>query len=305
MHRRSALAQLDQTAERASEVGDFEYAHYARFLKAAFGALAGEPIQEAEHQLQDLVNHVRRVGHWYPEPSLFLQAYRSLLQDRFASGLIEEDLKQSEAQLALHEESAEPYVRTAWVMVLSLHGRWEEAFAQSEKLGDRLFRVVPYIHVADHTFYRGLAAAGLATAAHGRERWRYVRALRQALIRLERWSRGGPDFKHMLLILQGENARLRGDLRRALLRYEEARKKADEQEFTHHSALAEERRGRLLLAKGRLAEAAAALARASWSYREWGWEARAAALETERNGLLQGRLALLRTAGHRSGPDRQ
>src|SRR4029077_10584995 len=110
--------------------------------------------------------------------------------------------------------------RTAWLMVLCVYGRWDLAFAQSEALGERLFSLVPYIHVADHCLYRGLAAAALAGNARGATRRRYRRALGDSLRRLRRWAKGGPDFAHMVHLLEAEQARLAGNPRRARALYE-------------------------------------------------------------------------------------
>jgi hypothetical protein len=239
-------------------------------------------VVSAERALSELTESLRRAGHLYPEPSLFVRPYRLLAAPDLAELPFEREILTSEAEIASQGGSAEPYVRTVWLMVLCVYGRFDLAFAQSEKLADQLFDLVPLVHVADHTFFRGLAAADLATSARGKERRRYHRVLRDALRRTERWSRSGPDFAPMVALLGAEHMRLRGEVRVAHARFEDAAQRAEQQEYLHLVALAHERRARMLAHRRRDTEAADALAQAIVRYRKWGCEAKALALKRER-----------------------
>jgi hypothetical protein len=152
-------------------------------------------------------------------------------------------------------------------------------------MSDRLFRAVPFVHLADHTFYRGLAAAELATRSRGHTRRAQRRALRESLRRLRTWAKAGPDFVHMSQLLEAETARLAGQVARARALYEQAVQRARQQEFPHHAALGHERRALMLLELRRGTEAAAALKEASGLYRHWGAEDKAEALSHERRKL--------------------
>ena len=175
-----------------------------------------------------------------------------------------------------HPSSAEAYVRTCWLMVLCIFERHDLAFAQSEALGERLFRIAPLVHVADHTFYRGIAAAALAEGAPRHRATRHRRVLHHSLRLLQRWARNGPDFVHMALLLEAERARLRGRHGVARLAYERAAEQARQQQFPHHAALAHERRAGMLGELRRETEASAALESAAGLYHEWGAAAKVA-----------------------------
>jgi hypothetical protein len=142
-------------------------------------------------------------------------------------------------------------------------------------------RITPFVHVADYTFYRGLAAAALADAAQGRARRRYTRDLVRSLRRLHHWAAGGPDFLHMATVLEAERARLRRDFAGADRLYELATTVARKQGFPHHGALAQERRARGLVELRRESEAARAFKDAIRLYRAWGAAPKAALLEEE------------------------
>jgi hypothetical protein len=208
--------------------------------------------------------------------------YRLLLLD-VDDPALERHVAESDVWIESHPSSADPYIRTLWLLVLCVHGRYDLALEQSDALGDRLYRIVPFVHVADHVFLRGFAAAALATSESGKDPRRWMRALRESLRRLRGWARSGPDFVHMVLLLEAECARHRGSVESARLLYQQAAVQARKQSFLHHAALIHERRGSLLLGLRRYTESESAIADAVALYREWGALPKANALAGERN----------------------
>jgi len=285
MRRRAALAQLDRIATTLLELGDREFYYYTSFLKTAFLAFAGDPVEATHRALAELSQSIRRAGHRYPEPELFLRPYSLLISQLGYPLAIEEELRTSEAEVAAERGTSGPYVRTAWLLVLSIYNRWDLAFAQSEILHRRILSIVPFVHVAHHTFYRGLAAAVLAADERGRARRRKQRVVRECLRRLRRWQLAGPDFVHMTLMLEAEQQALAGAWKRAAAMYTASAKAAAEAEFPHHEALAHERCARLYIRFRRTMEASAPLARSVKSYGRWGCRAKAEALAEEFDAL--------------------
>jgi hypothetical protein len=282
--RRQALAAMDRICESLREMGDLEYAYYSRFLTLAYAGLGGESVVDIEARFRELADAVRRSGQRYPEPERCHAAYRFLLGGDDAE--LEPALVESDAWIAANGGSADVYIRTFWMLVLCVRGRHEAALAQSERVWRHLFRTVPYVQVADHTFLRGLASAALATQARGGQRRRHVGDLADCLKRVKRWARHGPDFAHMQTFLEAEQARLRGDANAARALYDRAAQGAREQEYLHHAALACERRGRMLAAMRRETEAGASLREAIALYARWGSQTKADALEHERRTLV-------------------
>jgi histidine kinase len=267
MRRRQAIAPLDQITESMREVGDLEYASYAQFLKVIYGALAGQTVAATEEAFLQLVAGVQRRGHRYPEPERCYRAYH-LLGDGDSS--LELELRESDAWIETNQGSAESYIRTLWMMVLCIYDRHDLAFEQSEKIGKRLFEVVPYVHVADHTFYRGLSAAMLARSSRGRLRRRHVKELRQCVRRLRRWAKSGPDFGHMATLLEAERSWLQGRAETARSLYQQAARLAQKQEYVHHAALACDLHAKALSQQRRETEASAMLREACAFYEAWG-----------------------------------
>ena len=283
MRRREALEPLEDTWERIRELGDSEYAYYARFMYIYYRAIAGDPLGDTEERLRDLVALVERTVHLYRAPRGCLDAFVTLREGDVDE--LERCMAEREPELAA-DTSGEPYRRTAWLIVLSIFDRQQLAFAQSEALGERLFHVSPYVHIADHLLHRGIAAAALADARRGSAR-SFRRVLQRCRKTLQRYARDGPDFRHMALLLDAERARLARDVTLAQALYQRSAQRAVQQAFPHHAALAHERRGRMLLEHGRVTEAATAYAEALGHYREWGADAKVRALDRERGALLR------------------
>jgi len=272
--RRKELHALTHVAERSRELGDSEFAFYAELNQNIYLALGGETVPTVCERLWALADGVRRRGQNYPEAAHCHQLYRSLLLDPQGAANLESCVRELERSVARIPPSGAVYYRTLCMQVLCIHGREDLAFEQSERVFGDLFRVVPYLHVADHVLYRGLAAAELIRRARGPDRRTYKRALRQSLRLLRRWSGWGPDFQHMLGLLEAEGRALRNDVRAASRRYDDAARRAQEQGFVHHAALAFERKSQLLGSHRRNSEAAIAMREASTLYQRWGCQAK-------------------------------
>ncbi len=284
--RRQALAPMDRVAESMRENGDIEYAYYGRFMRIAYGALAGDPVAEAEQAFRELADAVRRSGERYPEPEGCHRVYRLLLDPDPAS--LDAELAESDSWIGADGGSAEVYIRTFWMLLFCVHGRFERALEQSEQVHRRMYQIAPYVQVADHTFLRGVAAAVVATPLRGSARRRALHSLAGCVRRLHAWSQHGPDFVHMEMLLRAEQARLAGDSNRARALYDKAAQRAKEQDYIHHAALACERRGRMLGALRRETEAGASLRESIALYAKWGAAPKAEALERERRALVEG-----------------
>jgi tRNA A-37 threonylcarbamoyl transferase component Bud32 len=284
MRRRHALASMDRTAQVVSEVGDREFEYYARFLTLLFRGLGGDPIPQIAQLMEQLAGSVGRSGHWYPQPEAVHGVYNLLTED-VDDAEVERRLAASEAWMASNS-GTEIFIRTAWLLVLCVRGRHDIALAQSDVIASTLFRVTPYVHVADHTFLRGLCSAALAAPARGARRRQLRRDLDRSLRRLQTWAKGGPDFIPMQVLLEAETARLDANAQGARVLYERAAQAAAEQEFPHVAAFAYERHARMLIGARRETEAAGVLKDAIAWYRRWGAAPKVEALVQERQRLL-------------------
>jgi tetratricopeptide (TPR) repeat protein len=287
MRRRQAIAPLERIAEASQELGDPEFAHYARFLYRILLAFAGDPVRETRKHLEQIASRVRGAEQFFPEAARCFESW-ALLGARPDSGPTLDAAIERVDALFETDVVGSTYSHTLSMLVLSVYGRHAAVFERSERVIGLLFRVSPFVHVADHLLYRGLAAAALASSARGWTRWSYARSLRRSLRYLRRRAQDGPDFVHMASFLEAELARLRKDATRARACYEQAVQRARQQAFPHHAALAQERRASLLQSLRRESEAQTALEDAIAIYREWGAEHKVKLLSAELKGPMRG-----------------
>jgi len=286
--RRSCIRPLPRLGEVLREIGDPEFAYYADFQHAIHSALAGVPVSETLTLFDRIIERVRRSGHHYPNPEGSRRAYH-LLDIEDASKLdLDAETEGARAWFEAHPGSAQTPIRTLWLLVLVVYRREDLAFAQSEALGRDGFRVLPFVHLADHTLYRGLAAGRLARSSDDRKRRRgYLTELERAHKRLRHFASYGPDMIHMALLLEAERTAVTGAVERAVQQYEAAARAALQHEFPHNAALAYERRARLLASRNRSTDAERALNEAAALYASWGARAKARLVRREQQEVIE------------------
>ncbi len=281
--RHAALAPLEAIAESQREAGDVEWANYSSFLGLVLGGLAGRPVRATADRLGELVARVWRANHIYLEPLCCHLPYSLLIEPNVGTIDFAGRIAAGEDAMARGGRNAESFGRSVWLMVLCVYGRFDLAFSVSEAFYADLFKVLGLIHVADHVFYRGLAAGAMAVDETGVLRRRHLRALEEAQRRVARWirRRRTPDLVHMQLMLDAERHGLRGRLSRARSLYERALAGAIRQGYPHHAALAAERLAALLDRHNLRSAAAIARFDAAARYRAWGCTAKSDLLEQD------------------------
>lgn len=127
--------------------------------------------------------------------------------------------------------------------------------------------------------------------ARGRERDEAVGRLEDHRAKLEDLvaGGGGVNFQHKLLLVQGEQARLTGDVERAAAAYEEAIRLAAQGGFVADQALANEIAARFYLDRQMEKVAAVYLADARYGYEKWGATAKVAHIDRDFGALLRPR----------------
>jgi len=265
--RRSVLAPLARLAQRLHEAGEVEYATNALYWRCVPLALSGLPLDETLREFEGLP---RWLGMDRPaQAERLAEPFRRLAAPGSRSP--EDPLPHIEQLLAEFEgSSACPPFVTMWMLYLCVFSRFEDALRISEPVRELVFDVHSTPHVADYTFYRGLAAGVVAQRASGAPRRRLRRVLWGSIRQLEVWARHGPDFVHMALLLRAESQALRGRDTQALHDYRMAATRAAQVEYPHHAALAHERRATLLLTQRRQTAADAERVSAHARYQDWG-----------------------------------
>ncbi len=269
--RREVLEPLREASEHMLERGDLEYAYYASLQCLSYTALCGDSLGSLEQKWIALgARHLR--------PTAAATAVLRELQNP------EADVTWLREQVGALQLSNYPTSDGAmqpwafWLGVLCLLGSYEEVCAVRDAVDEHLQHVGCMLsQVVDGEFFSGIARGASAGSSLWSRRLA-CRKLRRHLRRVEVWAREGPDFRHMVLGLEAELARLRRKPRAALERYASAARAAELRGYNHHAALLLDRSARLLAELGRPKEAARQLDHSIQLYQQWGAEALAAGL---------------------------
>jgi len=147
-------------------------------------------------------------------------------------------------------------------------------------------------------FYSALVRIRLASRLSGKEREDALRPVGHCLRLMRIWSESVPStFQHKHDLIMAELARLDGDLKKALVSYEEAINGAATNGFTHEEAMANELFARFWTELGNDRFAGLLMREALSLYQKWGAAAKASLLTQSYPNLLTGRSILVDLPG--------
>ena len=155
--------------------------------------------------------------------------------------------------------------------MLFLYGEMElalESALKAEKHRSYTFSLMMY---PDHFFFLFLTLAGNWPSFDGKEKETYRSTMDECLENMAAWAGHCPEnYGHRLLLMKAENARLSGDDETAMSFYDRAVQAAEQNEYDHHTALANELAGTYFLEKGWTRAARGYLMDARHGYLHWG-----------------------------------
>ena len=265
--RPNSFEPLLRAAVRSLERGDLEYAYLALNLRAALIGLSGRPLAQLDRAIAKAKEILR--GDPHGQLGRLEMAYGHMREEPA-------DLEQVRRELVGAHDLLF-YELVHWLPKLCILGLYREAYDTCERLRrERATGTTP----VDLCFYRGLSAAVLASRSTRRSQRRpYRRALRTSLRRIRRWAGHGPDYVHMLRLLEAEQSRLRGQRVQAETLYQQAGERAQSSGYLHHAGLAQERRASLLVETRRHMAARDVLGAAARLYEAYGATCKVAEME--------------------------
>ena len=284
---------IERARRLALQVGDHQYVNYAIIggisLKFSRGTKLAEFLEHCDEH-EAFILHSRDVfpieshrmwkncalalsGATSPKHSLNNDAY-----DEKAA----EDRYRKTGNLTLLS-----YQLTLRLQLLCIFGLYDEAFALSEH-GEAVIDSAPgYITVAEHYFYRGLAATSLL-ALRPRER-RLRKVAHRCLKRLDLFASNGPaNFGSRATLLRARLAGAAGDVANALRLYSRAVEMAEHANSWQLIGLANEGAGTLCQTDGHQRLAVWYFEAARAAYAKWGARAKVSALDNAYGHLFSG-----------------
>jgi len=272
----TSLELLRSSLQLALDCGDVQYANYS-ILQILFLRLArGDDLGEMEQECQRYEHFIEQTSDWFAVSSYRVRRqYVLALKNRTSNGWSLTDSGYDEQSALAAFETAGNLTAWSYYLIVKLQltflfGQLDEArrFAQASEAQIRA--VLNQIVVAEHYFYSALTSVALLRQARGRGRdlWR---ALNRARAKLRRWARHCPEnFSPHHLLVEAEFMSLKGRPYATERAYETALAGAQQHNFRHIEALANELAGEFYLTSERRNVAKAYLHEARKGYARWG-----------------------------------
>ncbi|MFT3773201.1 MAG: ATP-binding protein [Minicystis sp.] len=274
---RRALAERAFTA--ALEVGDLTFACYAGANLISSLLVKGDRLEDVFRESERALAFAREAKFGMMERAVVVQQQliRSLrgLTERFGSfddaGF---DEAAHEAYLARQETNMA--IAVCWYFVWKaaarfMSGDYEEAIRSAEKAKALLWSCPSFDEVSECHYFGALALASRYHEAPPEERAGLVAALRAHQQQFRVWAEGCPEtFFHKYALVSAEIARIEGDSREAVQRYEQAIRAAHENGFVQNEGIAFELAARFYRAHGFDLIAGTYLREARACYLRWG-----------------------------------
>ncbi|WP_437893687.1 AAA family ATPase [Sorangium sp. So ce124] len=285
----------------AVESGDMRMACFNCVWAPLFPLLAGEPLEDVLHEVEERSRFVRKAGYEFTHG--VLASARALIQTlrgrpvRF-SKLDGSELDRQAFEAGLDEgdmRGARGLHYSMKARALFILGSHDEALAAATRvIVDHPFKREPYALIAENCYFHALALAALADEGARGARRSPAQELPKGLLDGERqlgaWAASCPDnFLHKHALVRAEIARLLGNEPEAIRLYEQAISSARENGFVQQEAIACELAARFYRNRGLSTPADAYLRDARAAYFRWGAHAKVEQLDQRYPFLVERR----------------
>ncbi len=299
---RETLECLDRGYQASLAAGELTYLSYTAAMIGAHKMGLGEELGELGREVDRYGVLLRRTGEAFCTAmnNVTRWAIQSLTARAESPGgrcdeITEERALRDEIG-ARGMEMAASFYCTLKAQILFLHERHADALSMADHVQQRISSRTTAHFTTELPFYTCLILAALHPSATEAERERYDAEISRRQAQMERWADGCPEnFRHRLLLIQAERARLAGSADAVRL-YDQAIEAARESGFPHHEALASELCAKFYLGLGSAPVASMYMTAAHAGYLRWGAAAKVAQIEEKYSSLL------VETAARRGTP---
>ncbi len=292
-HTKETLRPLLEAHQNGLDTGDFEYGSYAILLTCYYSLFIGRPLQAIDEEMSTFAPVVKRVGqdlvHRYF--SIWHQAVDNLLGKAPDPAVFEGARFSLREGLPLHKSTGD---RTGTLFIYYnqmtlelLFGEYELALATSALVEQHLDAVVAVMCVAIYHCYDSIVRLKLYARAPEAERKAILERVEANQAKLRKWADHAPmNYRHKVVLVDAEIARVLGDEARAMRLYDEAVDGAAAQQYLHEEALAWELAADFHEDAGRARYARFCAAHARSCYARWGAAAKVRQIDRRFGGLL-------------------
>ncbi|WP_437954641.1 AAA family ATPase [Sorangium sp. So ce119] len=283
---RLSFSYLSQAHRDGIEAGDFQFASYSLFHGVTNRLSHGVELTAIAEEIERCLPFLQRTRDVMS--NLIVTSSRQMIANlrgctqghhTLSDGVFDEAEFDAVIGAPNHEFMAAFYhiQRAQLAFLYEDHERALSLIALAEPLRPYLANMWMSTEVP---FYACLIMLALYPTAPAVDQARHAREIERHAADIAVWAESCPEnFRHKLLLVSAERARVSGDDAAAMDLYDKAIEAAHEGEFLHHEALANELAARFHLARGRKKIARAYMADALHGYARWGAEAKVAQLK--------------------------
>ncbi len=288
-HWKTLAPELQKAVEVGLQSGEFRYTAYAAFLMPAwdFQINIERAIKEGNKTLS-IISEMNYNDFWdaYKICHQFLLNLQGRTKDRLSLS----DAEFDEIKCLQRIEHFPTGLAICYIYKLRIYYIYD---CKPESL-KCLFEADKWIHAlistpfnVDFCLYAFLTLAALVSDMKTNEKRSAWRRLKKEYRQMRRWAEHCPvNFLHLRRLMEAEMARLEGKDRAAQSLYDQAIKKASENEYLCDEALANELAAKYYLAHGRENIVALYMKSAHYLYARWGASAKVAHLQETYGHLL-------------------
>ncbi len=289
-----SLAFLREGHKAGLRSGNYLFAGYNFFIKTLYQFFRGEALKEVKRHARQGLEEA-----WETRNHSVVDMYRALLLE--TSNLLgetaspmdfsDQEFEDGDAFLGHCEGrgsySAATTFRIGRAQIAYLYGHYEAALEELQDTGRDLGPLLGTFDAGRHPFYLALALAECCLQTEEGNAEKLRSELTRTRDELARLAQGCPqNYSHKLLLVDAEIARVNEEVEVAMDLYDRAIEEAQEQDFLHLEALANERAGLFWIDLGKQHFADLYLRAAHYAYGLWGAKRKVELLE-ERFRLLR------------------
>ncbi|MGI2901933.1 EAL domain-containing protein [Tolypothrix sp. VBCCA 56010] len=285
-HKRNTLESLQSTLQVLMETGDIEYASYAAINYCSNLLLVGEPLESVKKTYKNYISLVESIKQEFSlnYAKIWSQLILNFMGDsRESNRLVGKLFDETEMLPILQRNNnfqslfAIDFAKT-WLSYL--FNDYTIAVKNGEDAAGNkqaLEGILPY---AEHNLYYSLSLLANYFHLEDRERKQYIEQVAANQKEMKTWAVHAPmNFQHTYDLVEAEKARVLGQVVEAMDLYEQAIKKARDNGYIQHEALAYELAANFYLARGMEEFAQLYMTKAHYSYVSWGATAKVNDLE--------------------------
>lgn len=268
-----------ESVEAGLQSGMLQYAGFSMTHSLLNGIYQGQNISLFPQQASNILSFCQKTkNQWSIDCTLgqkiVLQNLLGQTQDRLYFGC--DEIEESD-YLNQEEVSRTPnaicYYYIFKAQALYLYGEWQLALASITKARELSAFISGTIYASTYNFYYSLILAALYPSVTPEQQQEYWTQIETNQAQMKNWANHCPEnFLHKYLLVAAEMTRISGNWYEAINLYDRAIKSAQENEFIHEEALANELAAKFWLAQEKPDFAQIHLKKARQGYQIWGAE---------------------------------